>query len=450
MKNYLSVFVLLSSPQLARGHGATEVPMSRVYGCYLTNNAAAACKAAVAAGGEQAVYDWNGVNILDAAGRHRERIPDGRLCSAGREQHKAFDLARADWPATTLLPDASGNVRFTFRGTAPHATAYFRFYLTRDGYDPSRPLAWSDLDAAPFCEPQWVLDNGRFHMTCKLPQRTGRHVLYTIWQRSDSPEAFYSCSDVDFGGGSPPPSPAWKEIGRIRALESLPVGTTVTLRVFDATGRDIETHSVILQAGQIDARDWPFTLATHVNLRSGIVKSGVAGSNGNIIPVRDALANAVYALADGYRIAVDISKPVTPSVPPGTQYLYPAGIGSYRAGTLVKGADGNIYQCRPSPFTPFCNRSDPAGVTAFSPGVGYAWREAWVFVATGTPPPPPTTAPVYPQGRESYDAGTVVQGKDGKLYRCRAFPNSGWCKGSELYYAPGTGLAWQDAWTRLN
>ncbi|MFB7616422.1 lytic polysaccharide monooxygenase [Kitasatospora sp. NPDC056181] len=37
--------------------------------------------------------------------------------------------------------------------------------------------------------------------------RSGRQLIYAIWQRSDSPEAFYSCSDVVFdGSGSAPTS----------------------------------------------------------------------------------------------------------------------------------------------------------------------------------------------------------------------------------------------------
>jgi hypothetical protein len=34
-----------------------------------------------------------------------------------------------------------------------------------------------------------------------LPGRSEPAVLFVIWQRSDSPEAFYSCSDVTIGGG---------------------------------------------------------------------------------------------------------------------------------------------------------------------------------------------------------------------------------------------------------
>ena len=48
----------------------------------------------------------------------------------------------------------------------------------------------------------------------------------------------------------------------------------------------------------------------------------------------------------------------------------------------------------------------------------------------------------YPQGLQQYDAGTVVRGADGKRYQCKPYPNSGWCKGWDLYYArAGHGLA---------
>jgi chitin-binding protein len=56
----------------------------------------------------------------------------------------------------------------------------------------------------------------------------------------------------------------------------------------------------------------------------------------------------------------------------------------------------------------------------------------------------------YPAGIDSYTAGTLVEGTDGLIYRCKPFPYSGWCKGAASHYAPGTGMAWQDAWERAN
>ncbi|MDX3578284.1 lytic polysaccharide monooxygenase [Streptomyces sp. FL07-04A] len=195
-----SLAALSSAP--AAAHGSMGDPVSRVAQCYAEGPQSPksdACRAAVAAGGAQALYDWNGIRIGDANGRHQELIPDGRLCSAGNEEFRGLDLARADWPATAVH---SGPHTFGYRVTAPHKGT-FRVYLTRAGYDPARPLAWSDLDLAhPVATAVDPVATGGFSsFSGTLPGRSGRHVLYAVWQRSDSPEAFYSCSDVVFPGG---------------------------------------------------------------------------------------------------------------------------------------------------------------------------------------------------------------------------------------------------------
>ena len=188
-------------------HGSMQSPVSRTYACFLEGPESpdsAACRAAVAAGGTQALYDWNEVNIADAAGRHRELIPDGRLCSANRDKYRGFDLARADWPATAL--PSGGTWTFAYRATAPHRGT-FELYVTRDGYDPARPLRWADLELFHTATDP-ALTDGAYRMTARLPQRSGRHLVYSIWQRSDSPEAFYTCSDVTFGGVTPTTAPS--------------------------------------------------------------------------------------------------------------------------------------------------------------------------------------------------------------------------------------------------
>ncbi|MEU1672468.1 lytic polysaccharide monooxygenase [Streptomyces roseifaciens] len=184
----------------AQAHGSMTDPVSRVSACFAEgpeHPRSAACKAMVAAGGTQPLYDWNEVNIGDAAGRHRQIIPDGKLCSAGRAKYKGLDLARADWPGSKLAP---GKHTFRYRATAPHRGT-FELYLTKDGYDPKKPLKWSDLEAKPFAKvTNPTLKNGSYVFDGTVPKRSGRHLVYSVWQRSDSPEAFYTCSDVDFGG----------------------------------------------------------------------------------------------------------------------------------------------------------------------------------------------------------------------------------------------------------
>ena len=191
----------------ASAHGSIENPPSRVYHCYqelTTQTLSPACLALLAEGGAQQLYDWNGVRQGNANGQHQAVIPDGKLCSGGSDTFRGLDLARPDWAAQTITPDANGNFEFVFHATAPHATQSFAFYITNDGYDPAKPLAWSDLGATPFCTSGGVpLTDSRYHITCPLPtNKTGQQLIYSIWQRSDSPEAFYSCIDVNFAGAT--------------------------------------------------------------------------------------------------------------------------------------------------------------------------------------------------------------------------------------------------------
>ncbi|MDF3290414.1 lytic polysaccharide monooxygenase auxiliary activity family 9 protein [Streptomyces silvisoli] len=204
-----AIAVVVGSPLLfmaltatpARAHGSLDKPVSRVLACYQEgpeHPASAACRAAVAVGGTQALYDWNAVRLGDAGGRSRQIIPDGKLCSAGVDEFKGLDLARADWPAT---PMSGGPFTFSYKATAAHKGT-FELYITKDGYDPTKPLKWSDLEDQPFATAtNPPLSEGSYTFSGNVPRRTGRHLIYSVWQRSDSPEAFYTCSDVVFGGG---------------------------------------------------------------------------------------------------------------------------------------------------------------------------------------------------------------------------------------------------------
>ncbi|WP_151475667.1 lytic polysaccharide monooxygenase [Streptomyces albicerus] len=184
----------------AAAHGAPTDPVSRVVACSPSGGQqaqSAACRAAVASG----VAAFDNLRLAGVNGRDRQVVPDGKLCSGGLAAYQGLDLARADWPATRMT--AGADMTLTYRSTIPH-TGTFKLYLTKDGYDPTKPLTWSDLPSQPFAtatDPALV--NGAYRIRAKLPSdRTGRHLLYTIWQNSSTPDTYYSCSDVDFGGAA--------------------------------------------------------------------------------------------------------------------------------------------------------------------------------------------------------------------------------------------------------
>ncbi|MEU6098858.1 lytic polysaccharide monooxygenase [Streptomyces sp. NPDC047079] len=189
--------LLPATPALA--HGAPTDPVSRVVACSPEGGGrerTAACRAAVTTNGAPFTA-WDNLRVADVNGKDRQLIPDGRLCSGGLPAYRGLDLARTDWPTTRLAPGAA--LTMTYSSTIPH-TGTFELFLTKQGYDATKPLTWSDLPAKPFAE---VTDppmaKGGYRIRATLPaDRSGRHVLYTIWRNSSTTDTYYSCSDVVF------------------------------------------------------------------------------------------------------------------------------------------------------------------------------------------------------------------------------------------------------------
>jgi chitin-binding protein len=224
----------LVMPGGASAHGAMMVPGSRTYLCWKDGTTTSgniqpknpACAAAVARSGSSSLYNWFAVLRSDGAGRTRGFIPDGQLCSGGTGgpyDFAGYNLARNDFPVTHLTSGAA--LRFDYNNWAKHPGTFYT-YITRDSWSPTRPLAWSDLEATPFYQvtnPTSIggpgTNDGRYSWTANLPSgKTGRHIIYSVWSRSDSQETFYGCSDVVFDGGRgevtgvgdttlPPPDP---------------------------------------------------------------------------------------------------------------------------------------------------------------------------------------------------------------------------------------------------
>ncbi|NJQ06628.1 lytic polysaccharide monooxygenase auxiliary activity family 9 protein [Streptomyces lonarensis] len=200
----------------AAAHGAPMDPGSRTYLCYVHSidhtgqitPSNPACAAALAQGGHNAYYNWFAVLQSNGQGRTAGFIPDGQLCSgaSGAFDFSGFDLPRDDWPYTHVT--AGDDYRFSYNVWAHHPGS-FHMYVTKDGFDPSQPLTWDDMEDEPFAsvdDPPWTgvgSIEDEYYWTSTLPDdKEGRHIIYTVWERSDSPETFYSCSDVVFDGGN--------------------------------------------------------------------------------------------------------------------------------------------------------------------------------------------------------------------------------------------------------
>jgi predicted carbohydrate-binding protein with CBM5 and CBM33 domain len=211
------------------GHGSAIDPPSRHYGCWerwgsdFQNpemaNLDPMCWQAWQAD-VNAMWNWNGLYREGVGGDHQGAIPDGTLCSGGLTGDGRY--AAMDEPGPWTAAQVDNNFTLRIQDQATHGADYYRVYVTEQGFDPlTDELGWGDLEL--------VTDTGVIppgvgepadpgvivSIDVNAPGRTGRHIVYTIWQASHFDQSFYMCSDVIFPGGpdptsspTPPPSPS--------------------------------------------------------------------------------------------------------------------------------------------------------------------------------------------------------------------------------------------------
>lgn len=188
----------------ASAHGSVINPASRVYGCYqrwgndhLNPNMRTQdpmCYQAWQANAN-AMWNWNGLYRNGVGGNHQGAVPNGQLCSGGHAEGGRYNAMDAvgDWKTTTI----SSNFTIQLYDQASHGADYFRVYITKPGFNPvTSALTWNDM--------QLVTTTGRYgqsqnySINVNAGSRSGRAVVYTIWQASHMDQAYYICSDVVF------------------------------------------------------------------------------------------------------------------------------------------------------------------------------------------------------------------------------------------------------------
>ncbi|GAA3926851.1 lytic polysaccharide monooxygenase [Actinomadura viridis] len=182
----LALPLMISSPALS--HGYTTSPPSRSSLC--------------ATGQVQncGPIQWEPQSVEGPKGFPQAGPADGRICAAGDSRWAPLDDPRGgQWPATRM--NGGQAFTFTWRLTAVHATTSFRYFVTRNGWDPSAPLTRAALDPQPFLTRNYGGQRPPSTVShpATLPAKQGRHLILAVWDIADTPNAFYSCADVDFG-----------------------------------------------------------------------------------------------------------------------------------------------------------------------------------------------------------------------------------------------------------
>ncbi|WP_223199464.1 lytic polysaccharide monooxygenase auxiliary activity family 9 protein [Solihabitans fulvus] len=290
----LSLVLLADAP--AQAHGAMMIAGSRTFLCYedgITSTGQIvpqnpACQAAVARSGPNSLYNWFAVGNRSGStsGGTVGFIPDGKLCSGNSNYYDfaGFDLPSGDWPKTHLTSGA--DLQFRYNKWAAHPGT-FRLYITKDGWDQTKPLTWADMETAPFSsvtDPPSVGNPGSvssyYSWNATLPvTKSGNHIIYSVWARSDSTETFYGCSDVVFDGGhgevtgigtSGPPPPATPCTATYSTTSTWPGGFQAQVTVTNPTTSSMYgwTASWVLANGETINSAWNGTLTQAGSLAS--------------------------------------------------------------------------------------------------------------------------------------------------------------------------------------
>lgn len=174
----------MASPALA--HGYVSSPTSRTVLCQKGINTA--CGAA----------QYEPQSIEGPKGFPAGGPADGTLASGGNARFSELNQqSPTRWARVALH---SGTNTFTWNLTAQHRTTSWQYFITRQGWDASKPLTRSDFELTPFCT---VMGNDqvppyKFSHTCTLPaDRTGYHVILAVWNIADTGNAFYQAIDVN-------------------------------------------------------------------------------------------------------------------------------------------------------------------------------------------------------------------------------------------------------------
>ncbi|MCK9858529.1 lytic polysaccharide monooxygenase [Paenibacillus sp. ATY16] len=186
----LAAVSMLFTTAKAYSHGYVEGPASR----------AALCKSGANTDCGAIVYEPQSLEApkgFPAAGP-----ADGKIASANGAFPKLDEQSATRWAKVNI---SSGTNTFTWKLTANHSTASWKYYITKPTWNPNAALTRDSFDLTPFCS---VAYNGAqppfsYSNTCNVPERSGYHVILAVWEVADTANAFYNVIDVNFTGSNP-------------------------------------------------------------------------------------------------------------------------------------------------------------------------------------------------------------------------------------------------------
>ncbi|WP_240135591.1 lytic polysaccharide monooxygenase auxiliary activity family 9 protein [Streptomyces sp. MUM 178J] len=171
----------------ASSHGYTDSPISRQKLC--ANKTVSGC----------GQIQWEPQSVEGPKGFPAAGPADGAICAGGNSRFAELDDPRGGaWPATSVT--SGQNYTFRWQFTARHRTTDFKYFITKNGWNPSQRLTRAALEPQPFLTVPYGGNQPPPTLTHSgaLPYKSGRHLILAVWTVHDTGNAFYACSDVRF------------------------------------------------------------------------------------------------------------------------------------------------------------------------------------------------------------------------------------------------------------
>lgn len=449
----------------AHGHGYVSSPPSRNLLCKQGKN--------VNCGALQ--YEPQSLEAL--SGYPSGGPADGRIASASQAAFSAMDEQTITrW---AHQPMQSGVQNFSWTFTANHVTRNWRYYITRQDWNPNQTVTRAAFESTPFCTADGNMQKPPMVVThsCNVPSRNGYQLILAVWEVGDTVNSFYNLIDADFKGGTLPTS-LWEERGTINPSVNLDKKDVVQTRVFDLLGEraDLSTTLEITDANAGLANTWTLNLASKLNREQSLLRSGQKIASGEISAVPG--VNLIYAQTGStiQRVEVQINKAIsaTPDLEVnGVNSSYPVVSGATKLDlSLTSNADMEatitVYdgnQRVAATMSKSLNKGSSSDVslqiTPAAPGTyslvvvgkdthsGLLIQKSWSLILEGIQPDAQYDY-VFPQSLRQYKPGTrVLQPADGRIYECKPWPYSGYCvqwSAGSNQFEPGIGSASNQAW----
>ena len=470
----------------ASAHGYLMDPPSRAYQCKLGNNQGCGN------------VTWEPQSVEQKSGFPDAALPrNGELASAGIPSFAQLNRQSADAWAKT--PIKAGRQTFTWHHTAPHKTTNWRYYITKQGWNPNAALTRDAFELMPFC----VIEGyGRAPAVdapheCDVPARTGYQAIYSVWEIADTSNSFYQIVDVDFGGENAAQSDPSAVEARVLAGQiygkDLQPGDKVKVRFFRPDAELISFATSLTITDELkDKNRWSKALAAAVNDKAGAanwgIRAGVKDAQGKIEPAFG--ANKIYITS--LRAPQNSLQSIAISYEEiATQVNERLEVSQLQAGKVKNGNASLTFNLRAvgkvsveakvydrigtvKGYTKAGLDNSDRSVSLDLEGVTAEESYTLNLIATNEKGEPIQTPPqrftlqadlaeaeqpaidaaqyddIFPNNKSSYKSGTrVLQPKNGKVYQCKTFPYSGYCSqwsASATQFEPGIGSSWQLAW----